>query len=203
VRHLAGEAGIRQFLDIGTGLPTMDNTHQLAQRIAPESKIVYVDNDPLVLVHARALLTSSAEGITNYIDADLREPDAILAEAAKTLDFEQPIALIMMGVLGHIGDDDQARAIVGQLLEALPSGSYLAQCDGTPTNEAYIEAIRQYARGGGVPYTLRTHDQIASFYEGLELIEPGVVPIPHWRPDAIDVGELPEVDQDGGVGRKP
>jgi hypothetical protein len=203
VRYLAGEAGIRQFLDVGTGLPTMDNTHQLAQRIAPESKIVYVDNDPLVLVHARALLTSSPEGVTEYIDADLRAPDTILAEAAKTLDFNQPIALIMMGVLGHIGDYTQARSIVQRMVDALPSGSYFAQCDGTATNEAYIEAIRQYAKGGGVPYNLRSLEQIAGFYEGLELVEPGVVQIARWRPDAIDVGQIVDVDQAGAVGRKP
>jgi S-adenosyl methyltransferase len=203
VGYLAGEAGIRQFLDVGTGLPTMDNTHQIAQRIAPESKIVYVDNDPLVLVHARALLTSSPEGVTDYVDADLRTPDVIVAEAAKTLDFSKPIALIMMGVLGHIGDYAQARSILRQLLDALPSGSYLAQCDGTATNEAYIEAIRQYAKGGGVPYNLRSREEIAGFYEGLELVEPGVVPIPRWRPGVIDIGEIVEVDQDGAVGRKP
>ncbi len=110
VRYLAGEAGVRQFLDIGTGLPTVDNTHEVAQRVAPESRIVYVDNDPLVLTHARALLTSTPQGVTDYIDADLREPDKILEAAAKTLDFTQPIALMLMGIMGHIGDYDEARS---------------------------------------------------------------------------------------------
>src|SRR5690242_20819465 len=118
VRYLAGEAGIRQFLDIGTGLPTADNTHQVAQSVAPESRIVYVDNDPLVLAHARALLTSTPEGVTNYVDADLRDPETIVREAAKTLDFDQPVALMLMGILGHIEDYDEARSIVRRLVAA-------------------------------------------------------------------------------------
>src|SRR5580658_670942 len=126
VRYLAGEAGIRQFLDIGTGLPTADNTHEVAQRVAPDARIVYVDNDPLVLSHARALLTSSREGVCNYIDADLREPDKILAEAAKTLDFTQPVALLLLGVLHHIPDTGQAQEIVRRLVAGLPPGSFLA-----------------------------------------------------------------------------
>jgi len=123
VRYLAGEAGIRQFLDIGTGLPTADNTHQVAQSVAAEARIVYVDNDPLVLAHARALLTSSPEGVTDYVDADLRDPGKILQEASKTLDLTQPVALMLMGILGHISDDDEARSIVRRILSELPSGS--------------------------------------------------------------------------------
>src|SRR5262245_15558545 len=126
IRYLAEDAGIRQFLDIGTGLPTADNTHQVAQRIAPEARIVYVDNDPMVLAHARALLTSTKEGATAYIHADLGEPDKIMAEAAKTLDFGQPVALILSGVLGHVTDTGQARSIAQRLMDALPSGSYLS-----------------------------------------------------------------------------
>ncbi|MGA9309130.1 MAG: SAM-dependent methyltransferase [Pseudonocardiaceae bacterium] len=125
VQYLAGEAGIRQFLDIGTGLPTVDNTHEVAQRVAPESRIVYVDNDPLVLVHARALLTSTPEGATDYIDADMHDPDKILAEAARTLDFTQPVAVTMLGVVIFISDDGEAYGIVRRFLDALPSGSYL------------------------------------------------------------------------------
>jgi O-methyltransferase involved in polyketide biosynthesis len=125
VRYLAGQAGVRQFLDIGTGLPTVDNTHQVAQRLAPGARIVYVDNDPLVLAHARALLTSSPEGATDYIHADLHDPDAVLAGAARILDLSQPVAVTMLGVLWHVLDDDEAQAIIGRLTRALPSGSYL------------------------------------------------------------------------------
>ena len=130
VRYLAGEAGVRQFLDIGTGMPSADNTHEVAQRVAPDARVVLVDNDPVVLAHARALLTST-QGVTAYVDADLHEPDKILAAASRTLDLRRPVGLMLLGVLGHIGDDDEARAIVKRLLEALPSGSYLTVCDGT------------------------------------------------------------------------
>jgi O-methyltransferase involved in polyketide biosynthesis len=202
VRFLAGEAGIRQFLDIGTGLPTADNTHQVAQRVAPDSRIVYVDNDPLVLAHARALLTSTPQGVTDYIDADLREPDKIVQAAAKTLDFEQPSALMLMGILGHIVDDEEARSIVERLLDALPAGSYLALCDGTDTDRAGVEAQEQYNQSGAVPYRLRSPAQIAGFFEGLELVEPGVVSCPRWRPEP-GAGGPADADAFGGVGRKP
>jgi S-adenosyl methyltransferase len=206
VRYLAGEAGIRQFLDIGTGLPTADNTHEVAQRVAPESRVVYVDNDPLVLAHARALLTSSPQGVTRYLQADLREPGRILEAAAETLDFTEPVALMLMGIVGHIGDYDEARSIVRRLLEALPSGSYLALNDGTNViSKAFAEAQEGYNRSGAVPYHLRSPAQIAGFFEGLELVEPGVVSCPRWRPDAADAagGAPAEVDAFGGVGRKP
>jgi hypothetical protein len=206
VRYLAGEAGIRQFLDIGTGLPTADNTHEVAQRVAPTSRVVYVDNDPLVLTHARALLTSTPEGVTDYIDADLREPDRILEGAARTLDLTEPVALTLFGILGHVGDDQEARSIVRRLLDGVPSGSYLAVCDGTNVlNPAGVEAQERYNRSGAVPYHLRSPDQIARFFDGLELVEPGVVSCPRWRPDPSDTnGGLPaEMDQFGGVARKP
>jgi hypothetical protein len=207
VRYLAGEAGIRQFLDVGTGLPTADNTHQVAQRVAPESRIVYVDNDPLVLAHARALLTSTPEGVTSYIDADLREPDEIVQAAARTLDFSRPTALMLLGILGHVADYDEARSIVKRLLDPLPSGSYLALNDGTNVvNKAVVdEAQRQYNESGAVPYHPRSPEQIAGLFDGLELLEPGVVSCPRWRPDPADAGGgLPaEVDMFGGVGRKP
>src|SRR5256714_4397962 len=141
VRYLTDEVGIRQFLDIGTGLPTADNTHEVAQRIAPDSRIVYVDNDPLVLVHAEALLTSTPEGACAYLEADVRDPEAILAEAAKTLDFSQPVGLMLMGILGLVGDYDEARSIVRTLVAALPSGSYLALYDGSDTDPAYLAVI--------------------------------------------------------------
>ncbi|HEY4726077.1 MAG TPA: SAM-dependent methyltransferase, partial [Actinomycetota bacterium] len=169
VRYLAGEAGLRQFLDIGTGLPTAENTHEVAQRIAADARVVYVDNDPVVLAHARALLTST-QGVTAYIDADLHDPERILAAAPRTLDLTQPIGLMLLGILGHIGDDDEARAIVKRLLGALPAGSYLTVCDGTNIiSEAGVEAQRLYNESGAVPYRLRTPDQIAAFFEGLEL----------------------------------
>jgi hypothetical protein len=202
VRYLAGEAGIRQFLDIGTGLPTMDNTHEVAQRVAPDSRVVYVDNDPLVLTHARALLASTPAGACDYIDADLREPERILEAASRTLDFSQPVALMLMGILGHIEDYDEARSIVRRLVDALPSGSYLVQYDSTNTNEAYVEALRIYNEGGSAPYILRSPDEITGFFDGLELLDPGVVSCPLWRPETMPVGEQAEVDQYGGVGFK-
>jgi hypothetical protein len=203
VRHLALEEGVRQFLDIGTGLPTANNTHEVAQAAAPESKIVYVDNDPLVLAHARALLTSSPAGVTNYIDADLHDPGAVLDEAAKSLDFDQPIALLLIGVLGHVDDYDEARSILSRLLDRLPPGSFLVQSDGTDSSEAYNAAIEQYRDSGGVPYNVRTHAQIAGFYEGLELVEPGVVNIPEWRPEeTVFGGSQVDIAEVGGVGRK-
>ena len=202
VRYLVDEAGVRQFLDVGTGLPTADNTHEVAQRLAPESRIVYVDNDPLVLAHARILLTSSPEGVTNYIDADMHDPGAILAEAGKTLDLSQPVALLLIGVLGHVADYDEARAIVRRLLAGLPSGSYLVQCDGDDTSAEYIAAIEQYRDEGGVPYNVRSHEQIAGFFDGLELVEPGVVPIPEWRTEPSRFSGPTNVAERGGVGRK-
>ena len=202
VRYLAGEAGVRQFLDIGTGLPTADNTHEVAQRAAPESRIVYVDNDPLVLTQARALLTSTPEGVTDYIEADVRDPDAILAEAARTLDFDQPVGLMLMGVLGLVGDYDEARSVVRRLMAALPSGSYLAVYDGTDADPDYAEAIRSYnARSGGVPYNPRSPELIAGYFDGLELVEPGVVPVTRWRP-APGQDDVPPVSCSGGLARK-
>ena len=205
VRFLAGEVEIRQFLDIGTGLPTAENTHEVAQRVAPESRIVYVDNDPVVLIHARALLFSSGEGRTAYVDADLQDPDKILDAAAETLDFTRPIALMLMGILGHVTDDDESGSIVKRLLDALASGSHLVLCDGTDTNPAGVAAQEQYNRSGAVPYRLRSPAQLTGFFDGLELVEPGVVSVSQWRPDPADtVGVLPAaVDAFGGVGRKP
>jgi O-methyltransferase involved in polyketide biosynthesis len=175
VRYLAGEAGIRQFLDIGTGLPTANNTHQIAQAVAPECRVVYVDNDPQVLTHARALLTSTPEGATAYVDADLRDPDKILQEAARTLDFTRPIAIMLMGILGHIADDNEAQSIVKRLVGGVRSGSYLTMNDGTDTSEEVVEAARIWNQSANPTYHLRSPDRIARFFEGLELVEPGVV----------------------------
>ncbi|GAB2577719.1 hypothetical protein Aab01nite_11240 [Paractinoplanes abujensis] len=182
VTFLAAERGIRQFLDVGTGLPTADNTHQVAQRIAPDAKIVYVDNDPLVLSHARALLTSSAEGVTTYVDKDLKDAGAVIADARRTLDFDRPVALMMLGVMGHVENPAEARAIVRALVAELPPGSYLTMSDGTATSERVIESHRQYNESGAVPYHLRSVADFTTFFDGLELVEPGVVPIPEWRP---------------------
>jgi len=205
IRYLAGEAGVRQFLDIGTGLPTADNTHEVAQRVAPAARIVYADNDPLVLTHARALLTSTPEGATAYINADLRDPEKIVAEATQTLDFSKPIALILNGILGHLADIGEARSIVRQLMDALPSGSYLSIADGTSAlaGDPAQEAQQDYNESGAIPYVLRTPAEIASFFDGLEMVEPGVVSCPRWRPEDTQSGLPAEVDTFCGMGRKP
>ena len=202
--YLAAEAGIRQFLDVGTGLPTADNTHQVAQRVAPAARIVYVDNDPLVLAHARALLTSTPQGATAYIDADVREPGRILKEAARTLDLDRPVTVILSGILGHIADFGEARAIVHGLMSALPPGSYLSLNDGTNAvaPEQYGPAAAGYNGSGAIPYVLRSPGEIASFFDGLELVEPGVVSCPRWRPCPGRGGPAADVDAFGGVGRK-
>ncbi|MEU4675596.1 SAM-dependent methyltransferase [Micromonospora sp. NPDC023737] len=201
VRFLAAEAGIRQFLDIGTGLPTMQNTHAVAQQIAPESRIVYVDNDPMVLVHARALLANTtSEGVTTYVPADYHDPERILVEAARTLDFDQPIAVMFMGVMGYEPDLDVVRSIVGRTMDATSSGSHLVLWDGTDTSPSVVAGAERLAQNGGVPYILRSPQDLASCFAGLTMVEPGLVPIPLWRPDAADaVG----IDAYGAVARKP
>jgi hypothetical protein len=201
VGYLAGEAGVRQFLDIGTGLPTADNTHEVAQRVAPACRVVYVDNDPLVLVHARALLTSSREGVTEYVDAELHDTDSIVRRASETLDFTEPVALILLGIMGHVTDGDEARAIVRRLVDRLPPGGYLALADGTNTSQDGVESQRQYNESGAVPYHLRSPDEIADFFADLDLVDPGVVPFTHWRPD--NPTPPPHVDGYCGVARKP
>ncbi|MGW7417788.1 SAM-dependent methyltransferase, partial [Streptomyces sp. NPDC054863] len=182
VRHLAAEQGIRQFLDIGTGLPTADNTHEVAQRTAPDSKIVYVDNDPLVLAHARALLTSTPEGETAYIDANLYEPDAILRAAAATLDLSRPVALVILNTLGHVADYDQARTLVSELMAGLPSGSHLVISDSTSTSTGMIAASEAYNASGAVPYYVRSIDEITHFFDGLDLLDPGIAEVTKWGP---------------------
>ena len=202
VRYLAGERRVRQFLDIGAGLPSVDNTHEVAQRVAPECHIVYVDNDPLVLVHANALLTSTPPGVTSYVEADIRTPDTILRAAAKALDFSRPIALMLMGVIGHIIDDERARSIVGELIDGLPTGSFLVLRDATNTNKAFEEAQQFYNQTGAAPYRLRSRELIGGFFDKLELIDPGVVSPLKWRPEATS-SDLPlDVDMACGVGRK-
>src|SRR5215467_1688662 len=204
VSYLTLEAGIRQFLDVGTGLPTVDNTHELAQRAAPETRIVYADNDPLVLSHARALLNSTPEGATDYIDADAREPEAILARAAATLDLDKPVGLMLIGVLGHIEDDDEAQSIAQRLMAGLSSGSFLALYDGVDTLSAeFDEAQQEYDDTGAIPYKLRFADQVRAFFDGLEFVEPGLVRCGLWRPDPDRPGDSPDVPTLAGVARKP
>jgi hypothetical protein len=204
VRYLTGEAGVRQFLDIGTGLPTADNTHEVAQSIDPSCRIVYVDNDPLVLAHARALLTSTPEGATAYIDADLHEPDKIVEQASRTLDFSHPVALTLLGIVHFILDDDEARAIVKRLVDAVPSGSYLviAHVTNEVNGPVQDEAIRHWNEFGKPTIVTRSAQQIGRFFDGLELLEPGIVSCSRWRPAADDL-DMPDVDQFCGVGRKP
>ncbi|MBL7499108.1 SAM-dependent methyltransferase [Frankia sp. CNm7] len=200
VSHLTGELGIRQFLDVGTGLPTEDNTHEVAQRIAPESRIVYVDNDPLVLVHARALLVGTPEGVTSYVDADVRDPEEILRAAHEVLDFDKPVALVLFGVMANVIDDDEAYGIVRKLVEAVPSGSYLALNDGT-ASPARAEAIRANEHTGNTPYRARTPEEVARFFDGLELLKPGIVSTPLWRPGRRARGKA--LDSYCGLARIP
>jgi S-adenosyl methyltransferase len=205
VRHLTEKEGIRQFLDIGTGLPTANNTHEVAQSVAPESRIVYVDNDPMVLVHARALLTSAPEGATDYIDADVRDPDKILQAASRTLNFTQPVAIMLLGIMNFVVDQDEANAIVRRLVDAVPSGSYLVVSH--PTMEvnpdAVRESMRQWNASGAAPITARNPDEIAGFFAGLDLLEPGIVTCSHWRPEAGETTVNVPVSEYGGIGRKP
>jgi hypothetical protein len=207
VSYLASQAGIRQFLDIGTGLPSNENTHEVAQRIAADSRVIYVDNDPLVMTHARALLTGATPDETGYIDADLNDPQKIVSIARGELDFNQPVAIMLMGILGHIGnpgeDGDQAAlSIVNCLKSALPVGGYMVIRDATNTVPAHVEALRTYAETGAVPYHLRSPEQITRFFDGLEAVDPGIVPIQEWRPDPR-ASELPrEINMWGGVAVK-
>ncbi|MGH3341984.1 MAG: SAM-dependent methyltransferase [Carbonactinosporaceae bacterium] len=207
VRYLTGEAGVRQLLDIGTGLPTADNTHEVAQRVASECRVVYVDNDPLVLTHARALLVGTPDGAVDYVDADAREPDKILQAAANTLDFTEPVAIMLLGLLNFVLDTDEAQAIVQRLLEAVPSGSYLVLTH--PTLElgggANAEAMRFWNENAKPPITARSSREIARFLDGLEVLEPGMVSCSRWRPEleGAEPHAPPEVAQFGAVGRKP
>jgi S-adenosyl methyltransferase len=201
VRYLAGQAGVRQFLDVGAGLPTADNTHEAAQQVAPQARTVYVDNDPLVVTHANALLASDAQSTTHFVDASMGDPDAVLREAAKWLDLTQPVALTLMGVLGHVVDYAEAKAIVTGLLDGLPAGSYLAVNDSVNTSAALEEALRVYEASGAAPYRTRSLEEFTRYFDGLELVDPGVVLVADWRPEpGADRG--PEIPQIGAVGRK-
>ncbi len=202
VQYLA-EAGIRQFLDIGTGLPTAENTHQVAQGIAPQSRVVYVDNDPIVLAHARALLTSTPEGATAYIDADAQDTGTILDEAARTLDFSQPIAVMVLCVMQYVPDSAGPHEIVSRLMEAVPPGSYLTMSDTTrdiDTEQMVTGAARYNERLGPNRFTPRTREEITAFFDGLDMVEPGLVVLPEWRALSRPGQVIPMY---AGMGRKP
>ncbi|URN08815.1 SAM-dependent methyltransferase [Actinomadura madurae] len=205
VEFFAGEAGIDQFLDIGTGLPTSNNTHEVAQRLRPDARVVYVDNDPLVLAHARALLTSTPEGVTAYLDADMHDPDGILDLAARTLDFGRPVAVTMLGVVWHIVEDDDAVRILGRLMERTAPGSHLAISHQTDevTGQQARDAVEMWNRDAAPKGVCRSRRQMETLFTeiGLDLLEPGVVSCNWWRPEVPDM--LPAaVDQFGGVGLK-
>lgn len=203
VRHLTETAGIRQFLDIGTGLPTMQNTHEVAQHIAPESRVVYVDNDSLVLAHARALLRNTTpEGVTTYLHADYHEPDLIVADAANVLNLTHPVAVMFMGVLGYEPDLAKVRSIVSRVMAEVPAGSFLVLWDGTDTGAAVADGAERLVESGGVPYILRSPDELGSCFEGMEMVDPGMVPITHWGATEAEVGKVNHIDAYGAVARK-
>ncbi|WP_240135201.1 SAM-dependent methyltransferase [Streptomyces sp. MUM 178J] len=206
VRWLTAEAGVRQFLDIGTGIPTEPNLHQIAQGIEPKSRIVYADNDPIVLTHAEALLRSAPQGVTDYVQADVRDPDRILEQAAKVLDFTRPIALSLVALLHFVGDEDDPHDLVRRLVDALPPGSHLVVSQLTADFDplAVQRGVEMYA-AGGVTLAPRAYAEIARLFDGLELVEPGLVQLGEWRPE-MGAGEGGDADEAvslyGGVGRK-
>src|SRR5580700_4812101 len=203
VRYLAGEAGIRQFLDIGTGIPSANNTHEIAQQAAPDSRIVYVDNDPIVLTHARALLTGGPAGSIQYIDGDVRDAAAILQAAGQTLDLTRPTALLLLGMLHLIQDAEAPYEIVAGLMSALPSGSYLAiSHPASDIHPGQAEAQRRYNERVSTPQTLRTRAEVSRFFDGLDLVPPGVVYVHTWRPEPGDIVPPDGVSAYGGVARK-
>jgi hypothetical protein len=204
VRYLAAEAGIRQFLDIGTGIPTAGNTHEIAQAIAPETRVVYVDYDPVVLAHARALLNSSEAGATEYIDADLRDTAAILSRAAQLLDFSKPVAVTLISILHALPDDDDPHAIVAKLLDALPSGSYLAisHAGSDLLDREKQDGLEDTWRGKTQQQvTWRSREQVARFFDGTELVPPGLARVEEWHPDPGS-GDARKSAMWAAVGRK-
>ena len=205
VHYLAAEAGIRQFLDIGTGLPSSNNTHEVAQRAAPEARIVYVDNDPIVLSHAQALLTSTAEGACAYVDADIRDTGKILKDAANLLDFSRPVAICLIMILQFIPDEDDPVSIVRALVDAIPSGSYLTVAHPASDVDQHVgPALRQLStRMGGTRAVPRSYQEVSRFFDGLEMVEPGLVQLHRWRPGTgvDDTGR--DLAAYGAVARKP
>ncbi len=205
VHYLATSGGVSQFLDIGTGLPTANNTHEVAQRANPQARIVYVDNDPIVLSHARALLTSGPDGETAYVDADIRDTDQILAEAARTLDFSQPVALMLLAVLHFVPDEDDPYKITSRVMEALPSGSFLALSHATGDIQSgrVAAGAERYNQRSAVPITPRTRAQVTRFFDDLQIVDPGVVPLGQWHPGPPQQFDSPGLPTYCAVGRKP
>ena len=204
VRYLAAEAGVRQFLDLGTGIPSADNTHEVAQRVAPQARVVYADNDPIVLRHAQALLRSAPGGVTTYIEADLRDPQPILRQAAATLDFRQPVAVIMVDLLNFIEDDAAIRSIMAEFVAAVPSGSYFAiMHPASDLDPALPEAEKRWNQLAPQHVRLRSRSDLAGLLAGLELVEPGLVTVPEWRPDEGDPVPAELIPLYAVVARKP
>ena len=209
VRFLAGDTGLRQFLDVGTGIPTVDNTHAVAQRTAPESRVVYVDNDPMVLAHAHALLRGTQQGSTAFIHGDLRQPRELIDRASETLDLTQPVAVVLVGILHVIPDAEGPYESVAALLDAVPSGSYLAlshmTCDGSDADIAVVSSRLDERMSTTNRPAVRSVAEVTRFFDGLELVEPGVVPLPAWRPDGSPASGEParSIPLYGGVARKP
>jgi hypothetical protein len=203
VRYLAAKEGINQFLDVGTGLPSANNTHEVAQSVAPEARVLYVDNDPIVLVHARALLTSSPEGETGYLDADMTDPDAILAGAERMLDFTKPVGIMLVAVLHMLRDEEEPGAIVGRFTDAVPPGSFLviSHLASDVQQDTMAEMGRRLNESMTQQFTMRTRAQVEGFFDGLTLVEPGVVLTHEWRPDSSDDAKTPGVLW-SGVARK-
>jgi S-adenosyl methyltransferase len=203
VRYLAATEGIRQFLDVGTGLPSANNTHEVAQAAISQAQVVYVDNDPIVLAHARALLTSSTDGATGYLDADLKDTDAILAGAARLLDFSQPVGVMLVAVLHMLRDAENPQAIVDRLMSAFPAGSFLviSHLASDIEQETMAEMGRRLNESMTQQFTMRTRAQVAAFFDGLTLLDPGVVRTHEWRPDSARDAGTPGVLW-AGVARK-
>ena len=204
VAYLTAEGGMRQFLDIGTGIPTSPNVHEVVQNIAPDARIVYVDNDPIVLAHARALLTSTPAGATAYIDADLRNPDEILHMAARTLDFSRPVAVLLVGILHLISDNEDPEGIISQLMDAVPPGSYLVLTHPASDVNAEVvaEGARRYNQSVATPQTRRSFAEVSHFLAGLEAVEPGVVQCHRWHPEPGEAVQEYEVSAWAGIGHK-
>jgi SAM-dependent methyltransferase len=206
VRYLAGDAGIRQYLDIGTGIPSAGNVHEVAQEIAPASRVLYVDNDPIVLAHARALMTGTEEGRVAFIQADLRQPGAILDDPAlaRTLDLAQPVGLVLVGVMHHLRDNDDPGRVVATLVDALAPGSYLVLSQSTPDfDPAAMAGLAAASEQGGIANVPRSLADTEPFFAGLQLVEPGLVPMAAWRPDPGADEDPRSVYAYGGVARKP
>ncbi len=207
IRHLAREAGIRQFLDIGTGIPTSPNVHEIAQAVTPQARVVYTDNDPIVLAHARALLASTPQGRTAYLDADLRDPQTILdaPELRETLDLSLPVALSMIAVFHFVADSDDPHGIIRHLVDALPSGSYLILTNGTTDYDPATQDLAVAYEKQGITVRLRNRTEVENLFGGLELIDPGVELVHRWRPAASDLPGLTDaqVSVYGGIARKP